>query len=183
MQREEALKILEENLSNDKLIKHCIAVGAIMKYLARFLGEDENRWEIIGLLHDVDYEKTKDNPKLHGLVAEEILRGKVDGDMMRTIKSHNFENNGILPEKKEDYALIASDSVSGLIIASALVMPHKKLEEVRVETVKKKFKQKDFARNCDRGRIQFCEKIGIPLEKFLEIALNALKEVHEELGL
>ena len=80
-------------------------------------------------------------------------------------------------------ALIASDAVSGLIIACALVMPSKKLEEVKVKTVKKKFKQKDFARNVSRERILFCEQIGIPREKFFELALNALKGVSDELGL
>ncbi len=181
--REEAFSLLKENLKNQNLVKHCLAVEAIMRELAEYLGEDKEKWGLLGLIHDIDYEKTKDNPKIHGILAAEILKDKVDEDILKAIKSHNFENTGIEPETKMEKALIASDSISGLIVACALVMPSKKLEEVRVETVKKKFKQKDFARNCRRERILFCEQTGIPREKFFEIALNALKKISEELGL
>jgi len=183
LSREDALKLLRENVRNEKMILHMIAVGAIMKELARYLGEDEDLWELVGLLHDIDYERTKDNPSKHGLVAEEILRSLVSDDVLRAIKSHNYENTGVEPRTRMEKALIASDAVSGLIIACALVMPSKRLEEVKVKTVKKKFKQKDFARNVSRERILFCEQVGIPMEKFFELALNALKTVSDELGL
>jgi len=183
LNREDALKLLRENVRNEKMILHMIAVGAIMRELARYLGEDEGLWELVGLLHDIDYERTKDHPSKHGLVAEEILGSLVSDDVLRAIKSHNYENTGVEPRTRMEKALIASDAVSGLIIACALVMPSKKLEEVKVKTVKKKFKQKDFARNVSRERILFCEQIGIPREKFFELALNALKGVSDELGL
>ena len=183
LSREDALKLLRENVRNEKMILHMIAVGAIMRELARYFGEDEDLWELVGLLHDIDYERTKDNPSKHGLVAEEILGSLVSDDILRAIKSHNYENTGIEPRTRMEKALIASDAISGLIIACALVMPSKKLEEVKVKTVKKKFKQKDFARNVSRERILFCEQIGIPREKFFELALNALKGVSDELGL
>jgi len=183
LSREDALKLLRENVRNEKMILHMIAVGAIMRELARYLGEDEDLWELVGLLHDIDYERTKDNPSKHGLVAEEILRSLVSDDVLRAIKSHNYENTGVEPRTRMEKALIASDAVSGLIIACALVMPSKRLEEVKVKTVKKKFKQKDFARNVSRERILFCEQVGIPMEKFFELALNALKTVSDELGL
>jgi len=183
LSREDALKLLRENVRNEKIILHMIAVGAIMRELARYFGEDEDLWELVGLLHDIDYERTKNDPSKHGLVAEEILGSLVSDDVLRAIKSHNYENTGIEPRTRMEKALIASDAVSGLIIACALVMPSKKLEEVKVKTVKKKFKQKDFARNVSRERILFCEQIGIPREKFFELALNALKGVSDELGL
>ena len=183
LSREDALKLLRENVRNEKIILHMIAVGAIMRELARYFGEDEDLWELVGLLHDIDYERTKHNPSKHGLVAEEILGSLVSDDILRAIKSHNYENTGIEPRTRMEKALIASDAVSGLIIACALVMPSKKLEEVKVKTIKKKFKQKDFARNVSRERILFCEQIGIPREKFFELALNALKGVSDELGL
>ena len=181
--RDDALRLLEENVRDRKIILHMIAVGAIMKELARYFGEDEEVWELVGLLHDIDYERTKGDPSRHGLVAEEILRSLVSEDILRAIKAHNFENTGIEPRTRMEKALIASDAISGLIIACALVMPSKKLEEVKVKTIKKKFKQKDFARNVSRERILFCEQIGIPREKFFELALNALKGVSDELGL
>ena len=181
--RDDALRLLEENVRDRKIILHMIAVGAIMKELARYFGEDEEVWELVGLLHDIDYERTKDDPSRHGLVAEEILRSLVSEDILRAIKAHNFENTGIEPRTRMEKALIASDAISGLIIACALVMPSKKLEEVKVRTIKRKFKQKDFARSVRRERILFCEQIGIPREKFFELALNALKGVSGELGL
>jgi len=183
LSREDALKLLRENVRNEKMILHMIAVGTIMRELARYFGEDEDLWELVGLLHDIDYERTKNDPSKHGLVAEEILGDLISEDALRAIKAHNFENTGIEPRTRMEKALIASDAISGLIIACALVMPSKKLEEVKVKTVKKKFKQKDFARNVSRERILFCEQIGIPREKFFELALNALKRVSDELGL
>ncbi len=183
MDRGEALRLVEENVSNRKIVLHMIAVSAIMRALARYFGEDEEKWELVGLLHDIDYERTKKDPARHGLEAENILKGRVSEEVLRAIKAHNFENTGVKPETRLENALIAADAVSGLIIASALVMPHKKLEEVRVETLEKKFRQKDFARSVSRERIMFCEKLGLSREKFFELALEALKEVSGELGL
>ena len=183
MDRGEALRLVEENVSNRKIVLHMIAVSAIMRALARYFGEDEEEWELVGLLHDIDYERTKANPARHGLEAENILKGRVSEEVLRAIKAHNFENTGVKPETRLENALIAADAVSGLIIASALVMPHKKLEEVRVETLEKKFRQKDFARSVSRERIMFCEKLGLSRERFFELALEALKEISGELGL
>lgn len=181
--RKDAFDLLKARVENENLIKHCIAVEAIMRRIANFLGEDEEVYGIVGLLHDIDYEETKDKPESHGLICEEILRNRLEKELIETIKSHNFEKTGVEPSKKIDFALIASDAVSGLIIACALVMPSKKLGEVRVETVDRKFKQKDFARRCRRDLILFCERIGIDRRKFFEIALDALKSVCSELGL
>ena len=183
MERTEALKLIKENVKKENLIKHMLAVEAIMKNLAKYLKEDEKKWGLVGLLHDLDFEKTENEPSKHGVLAEAILSNKVDEEIIRAIKSHNFEHTKVEPKSKLEYALIAADSISGLIVACALVMPSKKLEEVRVETVSKKFKQKDFARGCSRERILFCEKLGIEKEKFFEIALEALKGIASELGL
>ena len=183
MDREEALRLIRENVSNQKIILHMIAVSAIMKAIARHLKKDEESWELVGLLHDIDYEKTRNNPEKHGIEAENLLRGKVSEEIIHAIKAHNFENTGVNPETDMEKALIAADAISGLIIASALVMPNKKLEEVKVETLERKFKQKDFARSVNRDRIRFCEQIGIPLKEFFEISLKALKEISKELGL
>ena len=183
MNREAALKLVRENVSKENLLKHMYAVEAIMKETATFLNEDVERWRLVGLIHDIDFEKTENDPKMHTIVAEEILEDYVDDDMIRTIKTHNFENVGVQPEAKADKALIAADAISGLVIACALVTPSKKLADVKVESIAKKFKQKDFARNCGRERILFCEQIGIPKEKFFEISLKALQGVANDLGL
>ena len=179
----EAINLLKENITNEKLIKHCIAVGAIMEKLAEYFNEDKEKWKLCGLLHDIDYEKTMDNMEKHGILAEDILRDKVDEEIINAIKSHN-DKTGFKPISKMAKALIAADLVSGLIIATALVMPNKTLEEVKLESLKSKFKQKDFARRIDRDKIrEMCGELNIELDTFLELSLNALKEVRSDLGL
>lgn len=182
MNREEALSLLKQNVTQLNLLKHCYAVEAIMKGAARHLNEDENMWSLTGLLHDIDFEKIVD-PKEHAIIAEGILKGKVDDVMIRAIKSHNFEHTNVTPIEKMELALIAADSISGLIVACALVMPSKKLADVRTESISKRFKAKDFARNCSRENMLYCEKIGIDRDKFFEIALSALQGISNELGL
>lgn len=183
MDKQEALKLIEDYIKEENMKKHCWAVGAIMKELASFLNEDEEEWEIIGLLHDLDYEDTKNNPKEHGLKTAESLKNQVNPEVIEIIKSHNFDNLGLNPDKKESYALIASDALSGLIITCALVRPSKKIEEVTVKSVKKKFNQKDFARNVSRENIMFCERVGINEDKFFETGIKALQSISEKLGL
>lgn len=183
MNREDALGLIKEHITKENLLKHMYAVEAIMKETAAFLNEDVEKWRMIGLIHDIDFEKTENSPEKHTLVAADILDEKIEDDMIRAIKAHNFENVGVQPESNAEKALIAADAVSGLIIACALIMPSKKLADVKVESISKKFKQKDFARNCSRERILFCEQINIPKEKFFEISLKALQNISKELGL
>jgi len=182
MNRDDAFSLIKQNVMKENLLKHMIAVEVIMRKTAEYLGEDKERWGLVGLLHDIDFEKIT-NPKDHGVLAAEILRGKVDDETINAIKAHNYESTGALPNSKMEYSLIAADSISGLIIACALVMPSKKLAEVKVDSIAKRFKEKDFARNCSRERILFCEKAGIPRENFYAIALKALQEKAENFGL
>ena len=183
MDRSESIKLIDKYIKEENIKKHCLAVGAIMKEIASFLNEDKEKWEIIGLLHDLDYEETKNHPEEHSLITAEILKDKVDSEIIEIIKSHNFDKLYITPNKKESYGLIASDALSGLIITTALVMPSKKLEDVSLKSVKKKFKQKEFARNVSRENIMFCEKLGIDRNKFFEIGIKALHTISKELGL
>ena len=183
MNHQEALSLLKENVKTENLVKHCLAVEAIMRKLAEELNEDPEKYSLVGLLHDIDFERTKDNPKEHGIVSAEMLSGKLDEEMIHTIKSHNFEYTEVMPESRMDYVLIAADAVSGLVIACALIMPSKKLSDVNNDSISKKFKSKDFARNCSREKMLYCEKIGIEKEKFFEVALQALQNISSELGL
>jgi putative nucleotidyltransferase with HDIG domain len=181
--RSEALGLMKNQVLKKSIVYHVLAVEAIMRELARYLGEDEEQWGLTGLLHDIDYERTEATPELHSLLAEDMLKGSVDGDVITAIKAHNFEHTGVKPQTKLQKALVAADAVSGLLIACALVMPSKKLADVRVESVGKKFKDKDFAKGAHRERILFCEQIGIPREKFFDIALRALRESASQIGL
>lgn len=183
LSREKALILLKQNVRRRNIFYHMLAVEAIMRSLAKYFREDEELWGLTGLLHDIDFEKTENNPQLHGLEAEKILGNLVPNEIIKAIKTHNFTYTNFPPKTRMEKALIVADAVSGLIIACALVMPNKKLEEVKVSTIEKKFKQKDFARNIDRNRILVCEEIGLPKEKLFEIALEGLKKIGESLGL
>jgi len=184
LKREDAIELIKKHVKTENLIKHMIAVGSIMRSYAKFFGEDENKWEIVGLLHDIDYEVTKNDPKTHGLKSAEILKDVLDKESLLAIKRHNFENNNSgEPQSKLEIALIVADALSGLIVATALVMPNKKLEEVKVKSVVSKFKDKSFARRVSRERILWCEKLNLGLEKAIELALEGLKSVANELGL
>ncbi|MEM2103871.1 MAG: HDIG domain-containing protein [Candidatus Bathyarchaeia archaeon] len=181
--REETLNLIKKHVSKRSVVCHMLAVEAIMRSLAKHFGEDEEKWGLAGLVHDIDYELTEAMPEKHGSVAEQILKERLPEELLKAIKAHNFKYTGIKPENRMEKALIASDAVSGLLVACALVMPSKKLAELKALTVAKKFKDKDFARGVDRERILLCEEVGIPREKFFEISLKGLKEIAQEIGM
>jgi putative nucleotidyltransferase with HDIG domain len=181
--RDEAFSLVKKHVAKRNVVYHMLAVEAIMRSVAKHFGEDEEEWALIGLLHDIDYEKTEATPEKHSLLTEEILKRAVSDEIIRAIKTHNFKYTGVMPKNRVEKALIASDAISGLLVACALVMPSKKLADVKVDTVAKKFKDKDFARGAERERILVCEEIEIPREKFFEIALNGLKNIAVEIGL
>jgi len=183
MTRDEAIKLLEEHSTKESIFKHSLAVGAIMRGLASHLNEDKDKWEICGILHDIDFPQTENDHAKHGLVAKEILSDKVSEDILYAIAAHNFENTNVNPKSPMDYGLICADAVSGLVIATALIYPDKKLASVKLKSISKRFKKKDFARNCSRERMLFCEKLGLEKEKLFEIALESLKKIHGELSL
>ncbi|MEM1646159.1 MAG: HDIG domain-containing protein [Ignisphaera sp.] len=185
--REEALSLLHHYLKDEKMIKHCLAVEAIMQALAKKLGEDETIWMLVGLLHDIDYDYVGRDMKKHGLEALNILRDVgLPLEALEAIAGHN-ENNGFKisyeKSKKILHALRASDHASGLVIATALIMPNKKLAEVKLESVMRKYRSKDFAKGVDRERIKEIELLGMELEEFMALAIEALKGIAKELGL
>lgn len=177
------MELVRRHVTRKTFFYHMLAVEAIMRSLARHFEEDEELWATAGLIHDIDYELTEAKMERHGLMAEQLLKGKVPEAVIRAVKAHNFENTKVKPVTRMEKALVAGDAISGLLVACALVMPSKKLEEVRVETVAKKFKAKDFARGVDRKRIEMCEGIGLSEEKFFEITLNGLKSISSDIGL
>lgn len=182
--REEALKILKENIKDEKLFKHSLAVEAIMRELACVLRENEERWGITGLLHDIDYEKTKNDFSQHSILAEKMLSSYgLDEEICRAVKVHN-EIHGFLPETKMEKALLIADAVSGLIIASVLVLPSKKIKDLTLQSLIKHFKEKSFARGANREVISKSQEyLNLSLEKFLEISVQALKKIDKILSL
>jgi putative nucleotidyltransferase with HDIG domain len=184
MERKEALNLLKENLSNVNLQKHCFAVEAIMQALAERFDENADEWAIAGLLHDIDYESTKDNIQAHSLIGAEMLKkAGLKDEIIEAVKTHN-EAHGIKPESLMAKALFVADPTSGLIVASTLVLPSKEIKDLTVENILHRFKEKSFARGANREIINKCkELLGLSLEEFIEIALIAMKKISRELGL
>lgn len=184
MDREQALGLLKQNLSNQNLIKHCLAVEAVMRGLAAHFNEDEDKWGIAGLLHDIDYEKTKDNIGQHSLAGAKMLEEAGLGeDICQAVKTHN-EAHGLQPETLMAKALFVTDPLTGLIVAATLVLPSKKIADLTAESVLKRFSEKSFARGANREIIKKCEELlGLDLSKFVDISLKAMKEVSGDLGL
>lgn len=186
--REEALKVLRKHIKTENTVKHMLATEAIMKALAkRFQPKKEALWAMAGLLHDLDYEVMKDE-KEHGEKTVAILKQeKVDlpERVFQTIKAHCFNlNPQFKPQSKMDWSLFICDSLTGLIVATALVRPDKKLQSVKVQSVKKKFKEKSFARGTRREDIKLCqEKLGLSLDEFIQISLEAMQSISSDLGL
>jgi len=184
MTRDEALQILKENLSNQNLIKHCFAVEAIMKALAQRFGQDQERWGLSGLLHDIDYEKVKNDLSQHSLVGAKMLEDLgLEKDICQAVKVHN-EAHGIAPETMMEKALFVTDPLTGLIVAATLVLPSKKIKDLTAENVLNRYKEKAFARGANREIIGKCgELLGLKLGEFVEIGLRAMQEIDTELGL
>ncbi len=183
MTREEALTYVKTRVRNQNLIKHMLATEAVMKALARRLNESEPEWGLTGLLHDIDVEATEGDPKSHSKVGAEWLRQLgVDETIVNAILRHN-EAHGIPLMTKLDKALFCADPLTGLIIAAALVRPDRKLAGLTLESVKKRFSEKRFAAGANREQIALCREIGLDLEEFLGLGLEAMKAVASELDL
>ncbi|RJP82733.1 MAG: HDIG domain-containing protein [Desulfobacteraceae bacterium] len=182
--RDDALKLLHAHLENEKLISHCAASEAIMRALADRFEESPDVWGMAGLLHDLDFQVTEEDPARHGLLAAEILREKgVHEEVINAIQKHNAEGLGLLRATRFEHALACAESITGLIVATALVYPDRKLSSVKVKSVSKRMKTAHFARAVSRERILECETIGIPIEDFIGICLEAMKGISDELGL
>ena len=183
MKREEALRLVKEEVKNKNLLKHMLAVEAVMRRLAGELGEDEELWALAGLLHDLDYDKTVDNPEQHGLLGAQILEERgLPEVLIQAVKAHN-PALGVERRTPMDKALYAADPVTGLLVAAALVHPQKKLAAIDLEFVMKRFKEKSFARGADRGQIETCRELNLSLEQFLALSLEAMQSIAADLGL
>ncbi|HXZ23623.1 MAG TPA: hypothetical protein VEH08_02700, partial [Methanomassiliicoccales archaeon] len=138
--------------------------------------------EDVGILHDIDFEKCH-GAEDHALIARDMLVGKVSAEVIEAILAHNSEYTKVPVDTRLKKGLVCCDAASGLVIATALVLPTKKLADVKPSSIAKRFKEKDFARSVSRERIMLCTELGIPLEEFLAVALEGMKGAAAELGL
>lgn len=184
MEFNEAFDVLKKYVKQESLQKHCLAVAATMKHFAKLNNEDEFRWQTIGLLHDIDYELY---PEEHCIKCKEILeKENFDKEFIESVQSHGYGlvQNEIKPESIMEKILYTIDELTGLITAAALMQPNKTLEELKLKSVKKKWKDKKFAAKVDRDLIaKGAENAGLELDYIIEETLIALKEEHECLGL
>ncbi|MDA3781279.1 MAG: HDIG domain-containing protein [Bacteroidales bacterium] len=184
MERNDALNLLNKYVTNEKMLYHSLSSEAVMRALAKKLDKDADKWALAGLLHDIDVEITNADPKRHALEAVNILEeNNIDADIIDAIKMHNEEATGLVRETEFQHALAAGETITGLIYATALVYPSKKIADVKVKSVTKRMKQKAFAASVNRKNILECEDIGVPINEFAELALNAMKGIADEIGL
>jgi putative nucleotidyltransferase with HDIG domain len=182
--REAAWALVNEKLAGQpRLIKHCLATEAILRALAPRFGEDPDFWGVAGLLHDIDLGEVGDDMHTHADVGARWLAERgVHPDIVTAVRRHN-EALGDPRATTLDFALAAAETVTGLIVAAALVLPEKKLASVKAKSVQKRFKEKAFAAGAKREIIAECERIGIPLPEFLELSLAAMTAVASQLEL
>ena len=183
MTREEVLDSVKANVENNNLVKHMLATEAIMRALSKRLGEDEEKWGLTGLMHDIDVELTDGDMKEHGKLGADLATELgASEEMAHAIICHNQEH-GIPLETQLDKALCCADPLTGLITAAALVIPNKKLAGLEAQSVIKRFKEKGFAAGADRQQISMCGEIGLELDEFIDLGLNAMKSIAADLGL
>jgi hypothetical protein len=180
MTRPEAFDLVTSMVSNKNLIKHMLACEACMRRLAKHFGENEEEWGLVGLLHDLDYDKTCNSPEKHTLIAEDILREKgISEEYIKAIKGHCDQAER---DTKMAKALYAVDPITGLIVAATLMHPEKKLAKIDKEFILRRYKEKGFAKGANREQIAKCADIGLSLEEFTQLCLEAMSGIASDLG-
>ena len=180
---ENARKLVVKYLKDDNNRIHSRESEVVMQAIAEYFGEDEEKWAIAGLLHDLDWENTSDDFAQHGLQTIELIKKEgfeLPDDIAHAISAHNESHTGIKRESKIDYALAAAESVTGLIYAYSLMRPEK-LQGMKVSSLNKKFKDKSFASKVSRELIADIEKTGLEKPKFFEIAIKAMQDIASEI--
>lgn len=184
LEREKALELLHYHVKNERMIAHSLSSEVVMRALAKRLGKDIEKWGLTGLLHDLDVEFTNGDATTHGLVAAEWLLGMgIDADVADAIKMHNEAASGLERSTEFQFALAAGETITGLITATAMVYPDRKVASVKPKSVVKRMKEKAFAASVKRENILECERVGIPINEFAELAINAMAEIGDQIGL
>ena len=182
MNRQEALDIVEQYVSNENLVRHMLAVEAAMQFYAKMYGEDEQTWGMTGLLHDFDWEI---HPTLeqHPQAGVPILKeNDVPEEIIRAIQSH-ADHTGVPRQTRMEKALYACDEITGLIVAVALVRPSRSLDDLKVKSVKKKWKDRSFAAGANREEIaQAAQEFGVELWEHVGNVIQAMRNIGPELG-
>jgi len=184
IKRDGALSLLREYVKNKNMIRHSLATEEVMVALAKRLGEDEDEWAIAGILHDLDIELVNSDLSKHAIETGKILNKKGVGiEIIEAIEMHNEVASRKKRSKKFHHALAAGETITGMIVATALVYPDKKLSSVKPKSIKKRMKENNFAAGVDRDIIMECKELGLELNEFCEICLAAMQKIAAKLGL
>ena len=184
MTRDEAVELLKSHVKNERMLDHSFAAEAVLRALSRRLGRDEEKWGQAGLLHDIDIEIVDGNLARHGLEEERILaEAGIEREIVDAVKMHNEGACGVTRSTELQHALAAGETVTGLIVATTLVYPDKKMTGVKVKSITKRMKERAFVASVNRETILECEKLGLPLDEFAGIALAAMQGIADQLGL
>lgn len=183
---DQAKLLLNDNVKDPILRMHCREVEVVMRGLAKEIGQNENDWGVVGLLHDLDFEREKTTPERHGITTGAIIKAidtSFPEEYLFAIKSHNESHTGCLRQNPIDFALMAADNLAGIVFATALVYPDKKISSVKASSVLKKMKTPSFAAKINREAIGDITKIKISVKRAVEIAINEMAKIQTELGL
>jgi predicted hydrolase (HD superfamily) len=181
--RPQVAALVSEHVTNENLRRHMLACEAIMRALAKRLGEDPDEWGLAGLGHDLDVELTADDPSKQGVIAaEKVTALGGSPEVAHAMAAHN-DLTGVATESRLDVALVAADQLSGLITAAVLIRPDKSLAQVQLKSLRKRYRETAFARGADRESIARCQELGLDLDEFMTIGLEAMQGIAGGLGL
>lgn len=183
MTRSQADILMRTYLTDKRLISHSLAAEACMRMIAKYFGEDEEIWGLVGLLHDADYQLSRGNPSRHGtLLFDKKEAEEIPTEIAYAIKAHNYEWTGVIPKSRMDWAITCCDQLTGIIMAVAQSVPSKQLSDVSLEYCMQKLRQRTFLPDCPRTQIYQCEEtLGIPLIQFVTMCLEAMQSINTQL--
>jgi predicted hydrolase (HD superfamily) len=181
--REEAIVLLKKYLRDEDNIKYSLAVEAVIREIAKKLDRNEDLWGLTGLLHNIDYEYTINEPEKRGTLSAQLLEGLLPDRAVNAIIANNYMHTDYIPITSLDKTLIAVDTAIGLVIATVRSMPSKKIADVDLITIINKFNDPSFFTGYSRNKIQLCEDVGIELKLFFKLLLDTLNKMSDELNI
>jgi len=181
--KDEAIVLLKKYIKDENLLINSIISETLLTEIAKLLGKDEEMWSLTGLLHNLDYEYTRDNPEKRGKLSSEILENLLPPSSINAIKANNYMYTDYIPVTTLDKILISVAEFSGFIVTVARSMPTKHLSDVDLKILLDRFNDEDFADSFNRNKIKLCEDVGLGLEYFFNLSLAALKDISDRLGL
>ena len=181
--KDEAIILLKKYIKDKNLIVKSIITETLLREIAKLFGKDEEMWGLTGLLHNLDYEYTKDNPEKRGKLSSELLENLLPEQCINAIKANNYIYTDYIPITSLDKSLISVAEFSCFIVTVAQSMPSKHLKDVDLKMLIERFDDEEFAKEINRNRIKLCEDVGLSLEQFFNISLAVLNDISDRLGL